>query len=212
MRRTYVGFWAHVGLASRIACRVVSVCVADRASAAGGERRESDVRADWEVQRPTAARGLRRLPGITSRRWTSHLGPRHDATRSRSSGTCSRYPLIDGTRRRQLSIDICCPRPSSAANPPHIVPNRLTCVHPCVPVIPLVPSDSSTLISSLFHLSAHYLALAAVASQPLKSGTLSLHLSVPVPVLTPFVVTSRPSAASRPSTPLYYYLLLRAFI
>jgi len=76
------------------------------------------------------------------------------------------------------------------------------CVHPCMPVIPLVPSDSPTLISSLLRLSAHHLALAAFASQPLKSGTLFLYLSVPVPVLTPFVVTSRPSIASRPSNPL----------
>ena len=63
--------------------------------------------------------------------------------------------------------------------------------------IPLVPSDSPTLISSLIHL-----ALAALASQPLKSGTLSLYLSVPVPVLTPSVVISRPTTASWPSTPL----------
>jgi len=46
------------------------------------------------------------------------------------------------------------------------------------------------------------LALAALASQPLKSGTLSLYLSVPVPVLTPSVITSRPTTASRPSNPL----------
>ena len=83
-----------------------------------------------------------------------------------------------------------------------IVPNRLTYVHPCMPVIPLVPSDSPTLISSLLRLSAHHLALAALASQPLKSGTLSLYHSVPVPVLTPSVVISRPTTASRPSTPL----------
>jgi len=74
--------------------------------------------------------------------------------------------------------------------------NRLTYVHPCMPVIPLVPSDSPTLISSLLRLSAHHLALAASASRPLKSGTLSLYLSVPVPVLIPFVVTSRPTTAS----------------
>ena len=36
----------------------------------------------------------------------------------------------------------------------------------------------------------------------LKSATLSLYLSVPVPVLTPFVVTSRPTTAIRPSNPL----------
>ena len=71
-----------------------------------------------------------------------------------------------------------------------------------MPVIPLVPSDSPTLISSLLRLSAHHLALADTALQPLKSGTLSLYLTVPVPVLTPFVVTSRPTTASRHSTPL----------
>ena len=69
-------------------------------------------------------------------------------------------------------------------------------------VIPLVPSNSPTLIS-LLRLSAHHLALAASAPQPLKTGTLS-YLSVPVPVLIPFVVTSRPTTASdtRPSNPL----------
>jgi len=69
-------------------------------------------------------------------------------------------------------------------------------------VIPLVPTDAPTLISSLLRLSGHHLALAASASQPLKSGTLSLYLSVPVPVLIPFVVTSRPTTASRHSNPL----------
>ena len=77
----------------------------------------------------------------------------------------------------------------------------------CMPVIPLVPSDSLTLISSLLRLSAHHLALAASALQPLKSGTLSLHLYVPVPVLTPFIVTSRPTTASRPSDNLAPLLL-----
>jgi len=67
--------------------------------------------------------------------------------------------------------------------------------------LPLVPSDSPTPISFLLRLSAHHLALTASASQPLKSGTLSLYLSVPVPVLIPFVVTSRPTTASRPSNP-----------
>ena len=71
-----------------------------------------------------------------------------------------------------------------------------------MPVIPFVPSDSPTPISSLLRLSAHHLALAASASQPLKSGTLSLHLSIPVPVLIPSIVTSRPTTASRPSNPL----------
>ena len=50
----------------------------------------------------------------------------------------------------------------------------------------------------------HY---AALASQPLKPGTLSLYLSVPVPVLIPFVVTSRPTTASRPFNPLNPSLL-----
>ena len=71
-----------------------------------------------------------------------------------------------------------------------------------MPVITLAPSDSPTVIFSLLRLSAHHLALAVSELQPLKSGTLSLHLSVSVPVLKPFVVTSRPTTASRPSTPL----------
>ena len=78
-------------------------------------------------------------------------------------------------------------------------PTGLPYVHPCVPVIPLVPSDSPTIISSL---STHHLALTVSASQPLKSGTQSLHLSVPVPVPIPSVVTSRPTTATRPSIPL----------
>jgi len=67
--------------------------------------------------------------------------------------------------------------------------------------IPLVLFDSPALISSLLRLSAHHLALAASALQPLKSGTLSLYLSVLVPVLIPSVVTSRPTTASMPSNP-----------
>ena len=47
----------------------------------------------------------------------------------------------------------------------------------------------------------HHLALAVSTLQPIKSGTLSLHLSVPLPVLIPSVVTSRPTTASRPSSP-----------
>ena len=39
------------------------------------------------------------------------------------------------------------------------------------------------------------------ALQPIKSGILSLHLSVPVPVLIPSVFTSRPTTATRPSSP-----------
>ena len=41
-----------------------------------------------------------------------------------------------------------------------------------------------------------------------KFGTLSLYLSVPVPVLIPSVVTSRPSIASRPTNPLNTLLFL----
>jgi len=67
-----------------------------------------------------------------------------------------------------------CPSPSVL----FVLPNRLTYVHPRMPVIPLVPPDSPTLISSLLRLSAHHLALVASALQPLKSGTLSLYLSV----------------------------------
>jgi len=61
---------------------------------------------------------------------------------------------------------------------------------------------SNTIISSLLRLFAHHLPLAASALQPLKSGTLSLYLSVPVPVLTPSVVISKPTTASWPSNPL----------
>ena len=43
---------------------------------------------------------------------------------------------------------------------------RLTYVHLCMPVLPLVPSDSPTLISSQLRLSAHHLALTASASRP----------------------------------------------
>ena len=47
--------------------------------------------------------------------------------------------------------------------------------------------SNTNLLSALFvHTS---FGLAASASQPLKSVTLSLYLSVPVPVLIPFVVT-----------------------
>jgi len=72
-----------------------------------------------------------------------------------------------------------------------------------MPVIPLVPSDSPTLISFLLRLSAHHLALAAASvSQLLKLELFLSYLSVHVPVLIPFVVTSRPTTVSRPSNPL----------
>ena len=71
-----------------------------------------------------------------------------------------------------------------------------------MPVIPLVPSDSPTLISSLLRLSTHHLVLAISALQPLKSVTLSLYLSIPAPVLIPSVIISRPTTAIRPSSPL----------
>jgi len=58
---------------------------------------------------------------------------------------------------------------------------------------------SNTNLCSVFRTS---LALAASALQPIKSVTLSLYLSVPVPVLIPSVVTARPTTASRPSNPL----------
>ena len=83
-----------------------------------------------------------------------------------------------------------------------ILPNWHTYVHLCMPVFPLVPSDSPTLICSLLCLSIYHLVLTASALQPLKSGTLSFYLSVPVPVLTPSVVISRPTTASRLSNPL----------
>ena len=77
-------------------------------------------------------------------------------------------------------------------------------VRPCMPVIPLVPSYSSTLISSLHRLSAHHWALSASASQPLKSGTLppALRTCISPDTFRRSVVTWRPSAASRPSSPL----------
>ena len=63
-----------------------------------------------------------------------------------------------------------------------------------MPVIPLVPSESPTLIFSLLCLSAHHLALTASALQPVKSGSLSLYQSIPVPVLI--------SSVSHPQDPL----------
>ena len=68
-------------------------------------------------------------------------------------------------------------------------PTGLPTLHPCMPAIPLVPSDSPPLISPLLRLSAHHSALAVSALQSLKSGTLSLYHSAPVPVLIPSVVT-----------------------
>ena len=58
---------------------------------------------------------------VASLCWASYLGSQHDATRIRSSGACTRYRRITGTRRvQQLSIDICCTRPSSEAHQPHV--------------------------------------------------------------------------------------------
>ena len=65
--------------------------------------------------------------------------------------------------------------------------------------MPLVLSDSTTLISSLLRLSAHRLALSVSALQPLKFGTFSGYFSVPVPVLIPSVVISIPTTESKPS-------------
>jgi len=82
-----------------------------------------------------------------------------------------------------------------------------TYVHTCMHVILLVSSDSPTLIFFLLRLSAHHLALAVLALQPPKFETLSLHLSILVPVLIPSVVTSRPAIATRLSNPLNPFLL-----
>ena len=86
-----------------------------------------------------------------------------------------------------------------------ILPNVLTYVRPCMPVILLVPSDSPTLIFYVLRFSAHYFPLAVLALQPLKFGTLSLHLSI---LLIPSIVTSRPTVASRPSNQLNPSLLV----
>ena len=48
--------------------------------------------------------------------WASHLGSQHDAARNRSSAACRCRWTAAGTRRRQLSTDICCTRPSSEAH------------------------------------------------------------------------------------------------
>jgi len=65
-------------------------------------------------------------------------------------------------------------------------------------------SDCPTLISPWFP--ALHLAPAVSALQPLQPGTLFLHLSVPVPVLTPSVVTSTLTISSTPSKPLSAFL------
>jgi len=45
--------------------------------------------------------------GLQHSEQASYLGSQHDATRSRSSGAGSSYRSTAGTRRRQLSVDIC---------------------------------------------------------------------------------------------------------
>jgi len=118
--------------------------------------------------------------------------PRHDYVNGTySTRHCSWSVHESPTSKQQTSLSVL-----------SILPNRLTYVRPCVTVIPLLPSDSLTPISFLLRLSAHHLALAVSASQPLTSGTLSLYLSVPVPVLVTSVIASRPTTASRPSSPL----------
>ena len=89
-----------------------------------------------------------------------------------------------------------------------ILPNLLTYVRPCMPVILLVPSDSPTLIFYVLRFSAHYFPLAVLALQPLKFGTLSLHLSILLQLLIPSTVTWRPTVASRPSNQLNPFLLV----
>ena len=68
----------------------------------------------------------------------SYLDCQHDATHNRSLGVGSSYrSTAGGMRRRQLSIDNCCPRSSSAANQPHVAAavdrqDRQTDGHPTV--------------------------------------------------------------------------------
>ena len=137
----------------------------------------------------------------TAKRWSGTT--RHSP--SLSTPWTNRSYFGHTSRTRHASLFFLFSKLQTSLSLLFIVPNRLTYVHPCMPVIPLVPSDSPTLISSLLRLSAHHLALAASVLQPLKSGTLSLYLSVPVPVLIPSVVTSRPTTASRLSTPLVHF-------
>ena len=89
-----------------------------------------------------------------------------------------------------------------------LLPNWLTCVHPCMPVILVVPLDSPTLIFCPLLSSAPHLVAIVLTLQPLKVGTLSLHLSILVPVLIPSIVTLRPTIASRLSNPLNSFLLV----
>ena len=56
---------------------------------------------------------------LTSLYSAPYLGSQHDATRSRVSGVCN-YRSIAGTRRLLLLNDICCTRPSAAANQSHV--------------------------------------------------------------------------------------------
>ena len=74
-------------------------------------------------------------------------------------------------------------------------------MHMAVSNTPASKTLTPTLIFSLLRLSADSLALAVSASQPLKSGTLSFYLSIPVPVLIPSVVISRPTTVSRHFNP-----------
>ena len=53
-----------------------------------------------------------------------------------------------------------------------ILPNRLTYVHPCMPVFPLVPSDSPTLIFSVLFVPTAFGARSS-ALQPLQEAQLS---------------------------------------
>jgi len=53
-----------------------------------------------------------------------------------------------------------------------ILPNRLTYVHPCMPVFPLVPSDSPTLIFSVLFVRTAFGARSS-ALQPLQEAQLS---------------------------------------
>ena len=66
-------------------------------------------------------------------------------------------------------------------------------------ILILIISINVSSITTVSSLRSDHLALAVSVSQPRKSGTLSLHLSMHVPVLIP---PSSPTTASRLSSPL----------
>ena len=76
-----------------------------------------------------------------------------------------------------------------------VLPSWFIYVHPCMPVILLVPSYSA--IFSLLPFVCTSFVARILSLQPLKFGT--LNLSVLAPVLIPSVVASRSTIAGRPS-------------